>query len=54
LLMALAADYVFSSLPYASPRRCRVILEPRRGRPVALRNVDRELADRALQLLAAK
>lgn len=54
LIMALVADYVFSSFPSASPRRCRVILEPRKGRPVALRDVDRELADRALQLLAAK
>lgn len=54
LIMSLGVDYALSSWPSRSPSRCRVILEPRKGKVVALRDVDRELADRALQLLTAK
>lgn len=54
LLLGLAVDYGLGSWPSRTPERCRVLLEPRRGRVVNLRDVDRELADRALSLLAAK
>jgi len=54
LLLGLGVDYALSSWPARSPERCRIVLEPRKGRAVSLRDVDRELADRALNLLAAK
>jgi hypothetical protein len=54
LLLGLGIDYALSSWPARSPERCRIVLEPRKGRAVSLRDVDRELADRALNLLAAK
>jgi hypothetical protein len=52
LLAGLGVDYLLSIWPSRAPARCRVVFEPRKGRAVSLRDVDRELADRALQLLS--
>lgn len=54
LLVALGLDYALTLWPARSSDRCRVFLQPRRGRGLSLRDVDRELADKALSLLAAK
>lgn len=54
LLLGLGLDYALSLWPARSSDRCRVFLQPRKGRGLSLRDVDRELADKALGLLAAK
>ncbi len=52
LLLALAIDYALSLIPSRDPSRCRIMLEPRRGRVVVLRDVDRKIADEALRTLS--
>ncbi len=50
LVVALAIDYLLTLLPSRTPDRCRILLEPRRGRAVALAGVERARADEALRL----
>lgn len=53
LFAALVADYGLSLLPARSSDRCRIVLEPRRGRVVAVAFVERAKAEAALQALKA-
>ncbi|HTJ84965.1 MAG TPA: hypothetical protein VL400_24775, partial [Polyangiaceae bacterium] len=52
LVGALALDYVLSLLPRRAPSRCRVLFQPRRGPALALADVERAVADAALDRLA--
>ncbi|NUP06537.1 MAG: hypothetical protein HOW73_10810 [Polyangiaceae bacterium] len=53
LVVSLAIDYALSLLPARSSDRCRIVLEPRRGRVVAVAQVDKTKAEAALQTLKA-
>ncbi len=48
LVLSLAVDYVLARLPTRLQNRCELVFEPRRGRIVALGEVDPALADAAL------
>jgi hypothetical protein len=54
LLAALAVDYLLEGRPARAPNRCSIVLWPRKGGAFSVRDVEREQADRALGLLAAK
>jgi hypothetical protein len=51
LVVGIALDYVLSSIVPSGPRRCRVVLVPRKGPAVALGRIDPLRADEALNRL---
>ncbi len=53
LVGSLVVDYLLSRLPSRARSRCELVFEPRRGRAVALAEVDPSLADAALGRLRA-
>lgn len=53
LVVALVVDYALSLLPARKPDHCRIVLEPRRGRVLAVARVETTKADAALQTLRA-
>jgi hypothetical protein len=51
VVVGIALDYVLSNVVPSGKRRCRIVLEPRKGAVVALGGVDPALADEALSRL---
>jgi hypothetical protein len=51
VVVGIALDYVLSNIVPSGKRRCRIVLEPRKGAAVALGRIDPVLADEALNRL---
>jgi hypothetical protein len=52
--LGIALDFALSSVRFGAKGKCRVVVSPRKGRPVCIGDVDPKRADAALASLASR